>query len=54
MEEIRQRLFALQDENYRKFHSGLMPETDPERIIGVRMPALRKYAKELAGRGGIR
>ena len=54
MEEIRQGLFALQDEEYRKFHSGLMPETDPERIIGVRMPALRKYAKELAGRGGIR
>ncbi len=54
MEEIRQGLFALQDEKYRQFHSKLMPETDPECIIGVRMPALRQYAKELAGRGGIR
>lgn len=38
----------MQDEEYRKFHAKLMPNIDPERIIGVRTPALRKYAKEIA------
>jgi len=39
-------LFNLADEKYKKFHSGLCPGTD--NIIGVRVPILRKYAKELA------
>ena len=46
---IRRRLFALQDEGYRAFHSALMPTVDPARVIGVRMPALRRLAKELFG-----
>ena len=45
---IRQRLEELRDEEYRAFHSKLMPETDPEVIIGVRMPQLRKLAKEIS------
>lgn len=45
---IRQRLEELRDEEYRSFHSKLMPETDPEVIIGVRMPQLRKLAKEIS------
>ena len=48
MEEITKGLFALQDETYRKFHAKLMPEIEFERIIGVRTPALRRYAKEIA------
>jgi len=48
MKEIQDRLLAMADEKYRQFQSGLMPETDMEMIIGVRTPALRKYAAELA------
>ena len=51
--EIRQRLFELQDLEYRDFHSKLVPNIDKECIIGVRMPALRKLAKEYSAREGI-
>jgi len=46
--EVRQRLFSLQDLKYREFHSSLIPTVDRNRIIGVRMPALRRLVKELA------
>lgn len=49
MDAIQEKLFALQDLNYRQFQAKLMPTVDPEQIIGVRMPALRKLAKELKG-----
>lgn len=48
MTPIQERLFALQDETYRAFQSKLMPTVDPSRVIGVRMPALRRLAKEIA------
>lgn len=48
MDAITQGLFLLQDEKYRIFQSGLMPEIPLERIIGVRTPDLRKYAKSVA------
>ena len=44
MREITEALFALRDEKYRAFHAALMPGVAWERIIGVRMPALRRYA----------
>lgn len=47
--EILSRLFALRDSGYRDFHSRLMPTVDPERIIGVRTPALRKLSREIYG-----
>lgn len=47
-EEIRARLFEMQDPEYRDFHAKLIPTIDRENIIGVRTPALRKYAKEAA------
>ena len=37
----------MQDIGYREFQSRLMPNIDKERIIGVRTPDLRRYAKEL-------
>lgn len=49
MDAIQEKLFALQDLNYRQFQAKLMPTVDPEQIIGVRMPALRKLAEELKG-----
>ncbi len=45
MEELRDKLKALADLKYRKFHSGLVPGT--ENILGVRTPDLRKLAKEI-------
>ena len=49
--EIRERLYAMRDESYRAFQAKLIPNLDPERMIGVRTPALRSFAKELQ-RGG--
>lgn len=46
MEHVREELFAMQDLSYQAFHAKLMPTVDPAKIIGVRTPALRKYAKE--------
>ncbi len=46
--KIQKELFELQDEKYREFSSSLMPTVDPERVIGVRTPDLRKLAKKLA------
>lgn len=52
-EEIRERLFALQDVAYRDFQSGLIPNVDKSFFIGVRTPALRALAKEYAKHAGI-
>ena len=46
-EHIINKLFELQDLKYRDFHSRLMPTVNPEKVIGVRTPDLRKLAKEL-------
>ena len=51
MEHIRTQLYDLQDLEYREFHSRLMPEIDPNKIIGVRIPQLRALAKELHREG---
>ena len=45
--EIHNRLFEMQDLEYRAFHSKLIPTIKPDVIIGVRTPQLRKFAKEL-------
>ncbi|RHS83636.1 DNA alkylation repair protein [Clostridium sp. AM42-4] len=44
---IRERLFALQDEKYGDFQSKLIPGLPREQVIGIRMPAMKKLAKEL-------
>lgn len=46
---ILDRLMSLQDTGYKAFHSRLMPTVDPDRLIGVRTPAIRALAKELQG-----
>ncbi|MBQ1194057.1 MAG: DNA alkylation repair protein [Lachnospiraceae bacterium] len=48
MEIITKELFKLQDSEYRDFHSKLMPEISKDKIIGVRTPALRSYAKAVS------
>lgn len=49
--ELREELFKLQDIKYKEFHSKLCPGTN--NIIGVRIPILRKYAKEIEGKVDI-
>jgi len=47
--KIQAKLFALQDPAYKGFQAKLIPTVDPDTVIGVRTPALRKLAKELFG-----
>ena len=49
MTRIQARLFSMKDDDYRKFQSALIPTVDQARVIGVRTPSLRAYAKELKG-----
>ena len=46
MDKILKQLFELQDKKYKEFHSSLCPNVD--NIIGVRIPELRKLAKQIA------
>ncbi len=50
-QKIKEKLLELADPKYKEFHSGLCPGTD--NIIGVRVPVLRNYAKELLREYGI-
>ncbi|PYG87334.1 3-methyladenine DNA glycosylase AlkD [Ruminiclostridium sufflavum DSM 19573] len=43
---IQHRLFELQDIKYKEFASKLMPTVNPETVIGVRTPDLRRLARE--------
>lgn len=45
---LTQALFELKDDNYREFHAKLIPNVPAEKIIGVRTPALRDFAKKVA------
>lgn len=47
MNKIQTHLFSLQDKTYAEFSRKLMPTVNPETVIGVRTPDLRKFAKEL-------
>ena len=44
--QIRERLFALSEPEFQKFSAALIP--GEERMLGVRLPALRALAKEIA------
>ncbi len=48
IQKIQKELFEMQDQKYRDFHSKLMPTVDKEKVIGVRIPHLRKYAAAFA------
>ncbi len=50
--EVRAFLEANSEANYAAFHKNLCPDTGYE-ILGVRMPKLRKYAKELSRRPSL-
>ena len=50
---IRQKLENLSDINYKNFSAMLTPSVKPEKILGVRVPILRKIAKEFANNSAI-
>ncbi|WP_026525039.1 DNA alkylation repair protein [Butyrivibrio sp. MB2005] len=52
-DEIREELFKHQDIKYRDFQVKLIPGTNPDDMIGVRTPELRKLAKQYAKADGI-
>lgn len=43
---LQKKLFEMQDLQYKSFHSKLMPTVNPDKIIGIRVPQLRKFAKD--------
>ena len=47
-EEIRTRLYEMSDADYRKFSASLIPASGRGTMLGIRLPLLRKYAKELS------
>ena len=46
MLKVLDKLFELKDEKYANFHSNLIPNIPREKIIGIRVPEMRKLAKE--------
>lgn len=46
LEEIREKLYGLAEEDYKEFNKKLIPGV--EHVIGIRLPAMRKLAKGLA------
>ena len=50
-DEIVAELFRLQDKKYAAFQAKLIPTVDTDRIIGVRTPELRTFAKKLVKDG---
>ena len=46
MEDLRNKLYGLADEEYKKFHSGLCPNVN--NIMGVKIPKLRELSKTIS------
>ncbi len=44
IERLHKDLYLMQDTDYKAFHARLIPNIDPDRIIGIRTPVLRKFA----------
>lgn len=51
MDTVREYLYSLQDKGYQSFQIKLCPTARPETVIGVRVPALRSYAKQMQKTG---
>lgn len=47
MDFIQKKLFSLQDEKYKSFNSKLIPNIPEDKQIGVRIPDIRRLAKEV-------
>ena len=44
--DLIKQLFEIKDLKYKEFHRKLMPTIDKEKIIGIRVPILRKFATD--------
>ena len=44
---IEQRLKQMADPKYKEFHQKLMPTINNEKVLGVRVPDLRRFTKEI-------
>lgn len=53
MDNIKHTLLSMAEPSYRDFSASLMPTVDKNRVLGVRIPLLRKYAKSLEDYGGF-
>lgn len=51
--EIKNHLYELKETDYKEFMAKLIPTVDSESVLGIRTPALRNYAKDLAKRDDI-
>lgn len=47
MHNIQEKLFSLKDEKYKNLQASIVPNIDPDSIIGVRVPDIRRLAKSL-------
>ena len=45
--DIYKDLLSLKDEKFKDFTASLTPSVDKEKVIGVKIPLLRKFAKNL-------
>ena len=53
LSNIQRHLFEIRsDADYRALQQKIIPNVDPELIIGIRTPVIREYAKELRKSGG--
>ena len=52
VQAIREALLSHADGGYKAFMCPLMPTVNPDTVIGVRTPVLRRMAKELRGTAG--
>lgn len=48
--DLRKELFKSRDLKYKNFHKKLVPNIDENKIIGVRVPTVRKSQKPLLQR----
>ena len=48
MTELQEKLYSISDRGYAAFQAKLTPTVPPEKIIGVRLPDLRRFAADFA------
>lgn len=44
--KLQKKLFSLQDDSYKSFQQKLLPSVDPDTVIGIRTPDLRRFASK--------
>ena len=47
MDRIRNHLLEMSEESYKNFQCKLMPTVESEKVLGIRIPKLRAFAKQL-------